>query len=92
MSEQRALGQSASPRRMGITVLWAVHDRYSTPHVVRAWSNALDEIYGLGNEIDKAKEWMENWGDESGGWRYWTTVEYVDEPSVPDREDEEAYV
>lgn len=64
-----------------ITVLWAMHDRYPKPHVVRAWSQSLAEVgYGLEDEIADAKEWMENWGDERG-WKYWTTVESVPVPS-----------
>lgn len=82
--------QSNSQRYSAITVLWAISERYSVPHVVRAWSHSLEEAgYGLVDEINEAVEWMEHWGDERG-WRYWTTVEHVPEPQPP--EDPEDFV
>lgn len=82
---------NAERRPTAVTVLWAIHDRYQKPHVVRAWPHALEEVgYGLEDEIREAKEWMENWGDERG-WRYWTTVEHITEPPVPDPAETEAW-
>lgn len=62
-----------------VTVLWAVHERYPTPHVVRAWSQSLEESYGLEEDIQEAKEWMEGFGDDEG-WKYWTTHETIPVP------------
>lgn len=59
-----------------ITVLWAIHDRYRTPHVVRAWSQALSKCYDDAALLAEAKDWMEHWGDDTG-WTYWTTTESI---------------
>lgn len=70
-----------------VTVLWAVHERYSTPHVVRAWSQALSECYDDADLVAESKEWMESWGDDAG-WTYWTTIETVPVPDGPPDEEE----
>jgi hypothetical protein len=73
-------GQSDSPRTTKITVLWATHEHYPTPHVVRAWSQSLIECYGDEDLVAEAKDWMEHWGDDTG-WTYWTTSETVPVPA-----------
>lgn len=71
-----------------ITVLWAIHDRYRTPHVVRAWSQALSECYDDQDLITEAKGWMEHWGDETG-WTYWTTIETIPVPAGPPADEDD---
>jgi hypothetical protein len=52
------------------------------------WSHALEEEYGLEEDIAEAKEWMENFGDDTG-WRYWTTVESIPEPAGAPADDDD---
>jgi hypothetical protein len=82
------MSQRDSIRPAVATVLWATHPSYDRPHLVRAFPAIESVGYSIDEEVADAKEWMENWGDDSG-WTYWTTTEHVPVPSGSPDDSEE---
>lgn len=66
-----------------VFVLWAANERYRHPNIVRAWSGGYNEAgYLQDDEIEAAKQWFLDFGDEiDGPWTFWTTTEAVRLPT-----------
>jgi hypothetical protein len=85
----RLLKGDPAPERAVIHVLWASSPRYTRPQFIRAWSDGFADMRAEQFEDQRAeteREWQDSadWALAGGPWEFWTTIEYLDAPEVPD--------
>jgi hypothetical protein len=80
------LSGKPAPEQITVHVLWATCERYRRPQFVAAWSDGLVDAWSetYRDQRAEAERQFAEWGDERD-WTFWTTVEHLDAPAIPER-------